>query len=183
MRAVFVCAAIAAAAAQHASAEIVIHIYDSGGNVEARLSGDFDLRATQGFISTSSAYDGYLPSFGAVAFTSGITDYYGMTQNTWTPLGPGNDFGNWDTSSGDAIALFSNPVLGVPTGYVSGDPLSSSATKFGTTLAALGFAEGVYVTTLTNGNFSDSVRVIIPAPGTAALLGLGGMLAMRRRRA
>lgn len=172
------------AAAGAANAQIVINIVESGGDVQATLSGDFDLAATQGFISTSGAYNGYSPALGAVAFTSGNTDYYGMTQSTWTPFGSGG-FGNWDASSGDALALFSNPVLGVPSGYVSGQALSATATKFGTTLAALGMDVGTYTTTLVGpSGVSDSVivNVGIPAPGTAALLGLGGLAAIRRRR-
>ena len=164
-------AAASLAAASAANAQIVFNIFESGGNVELTMSGDFDLAATQGYISDSTAYNGYSPNLGAIATGSGNTNYYGMTQSTWTPFGSGG-FGNWDASGGDTVALFSNPVLGVPAGYVSGQSLSATATKFGTTLAALGMTPGTYTTTLVGpSGVSDSVivNVGIPAPGTAAL--------------
>lgn len=179
-------AAASLAAATAANAQIVFNIIESGGNVELTMSGSFNLDATQGYISDSTAYNGYLADLGAIATGSGNTNYYGMTQSTWTPFGSGlGIFGNWTSSSGDTVALFSDPVLGVPAGYVSGDPLSATATAAGQTFASIDFVPGTYVTTLVGPTgVSDSVivNVGIPAPGTAALLGLGGFAAIRRRR-
>jgi len=59
------------------------------------------------------------------------------------------------------------------------------ATAAGHTFASIDFVPGTYVTTLVGPTgVSDSVivNVGIPAPGTAALLGLGGFAAIRRRR-
>lgn len=182
-KSMLVAAAAGLATASVASADIIFNILEIGGNVELTMSGSFNLAATDGYISDSGAYNGYSAALGAIATGSGTTNYYDMPQATWTPFGTGG-FGNWDSSSGDTVALFSNPVLGVPAGYVSGDPLSATATKLSSSFAALGFTPGTYVTTLTNGNVSDSVivNVGIPAPGTAALLGLAGFAGIRRRR-
>ncbi|MFG0244167.1 MAG: PEP-CTERM sorting domain-containing protein [Phycisphaerales bacterium JB054] len=173
------------AAAGTANAQIVIDIIDSGGNVEATLSGSIDLAATQGYIADSTGYDGFLDSLGAISFTGNNTNFYGIDVGTWTPFGSTGNFFNWDSSYGNGFAMFSDPVLGVPAGYQSGDALSGGGTMFGTSIAALGMDEGSWVTTLTGPSGvvdTVTVNIGIPAPGTAALLGLGGLAATRRRR-
>jgi hypothetical protein len=178
-----VCAA-AFALAQAASAGVVINIIENGGNVDATLKGKIDKSALGALQGTSTGYDGYYPPGGGLSFTTGNSEFYGISVGTWTPFGAGG-FGNWDTSAGDIFHMFTNPVLGLPVGYVSNSPLSSSATKFGTNFATLGFNTGTYVTNFTGPNgVSDSVTVNIgvPAPGSAALLGLAGLAAARRRR-
>ena len=105
-----------------------------------------------------------------MSFTSGATSYYNISAATWTPFGPGL-FGAWDSSSGSAFTMYTNPVIAVPTGYVSGTPLSSTATKNSTTFAALGFVPGQYVTTLTNGNVSDTVTINIGVPSVSLRIG------------
>ena len=176
--------AAALALVQQANAAVIIDVIEIGGNVEATLSGSLDLNATLGFHSQNNSYDGYLASGGNIAFTAASNiDVYNM-DGDWTPFGTGG-FGSWDSSSGDAWAMFADPRLGVPAGYVSGDSLSSFATKFNSSFAALGFTPGSYVTTLTNGNITDTVTVNIgkiPAPGALALLGIAGIAGRRRRR-
>ncbi len=180
-RILLVCATLAFV--QQASADVVIDVIEIGGNVEATLSGSLDLNATLGFISTSGGFNGYQAFAGNISFTTANSEYYGIDVATWTPFGDGV-FGNWDASSGDAWHMFSNPVIGVPVGYVSGDSLSSSATKFNASFDSLGFTLGSYVTTLTNGNVTDTVTVniLVPAPGALALLGIVGFVGKRRRR-
>lgn len=161
MRLLLICMAVLFS--QCATAAVTINIFETNGNVQADLSGSIDLNALGALQGQSPGFNGYLPSSGNISFTSGATNFYGIDVVTWTPLGPGG-FGTWDTSSGDAFAMFSNPVLGVPTGYVSGNPLSATATANGTTLAALGFTTGTFVTTLTNNQTTDTVTVIV-GPG------------------
>lgn len=156
--------------AQQANADVVIDLIESGGDIVATLSGEINLAATQGFEGTSGGFNGYLDTLGAISITFQRTDLYGLDFNTWTPFGVSGDFENWDSSSGDAWAMFSNPILGVPTGYTSGTALSSTATRNNRTFAGLGWTVGSHVSTFTNGNVSDSVTVnIIPEPGTALL--------------
>lgn len=158
MRALLVC--IAVLFSQCATAAVTINIYETNGNVQADMSGNVNLSATGGFAGLSGAYNGYLASSGGIAFTNGSTEFYNIDVGTWTPFGPGG-FGTWDSASGDALALFTDPVIGVPTGYVSGNALSATATKNTTTLAVLGFTTGTYVTTLTNGLTTDTITVIV----------------------
>lgn len=157
MRIFLICIAIFLT--QQANAAVTISISEQGGNVQAVLSGSINLAATQGYGNDSPGFNGYQASSGNVSFTANISSYYGMNTN-WTPFGTGG-FGTWDTSSGDAWHMFSDPVLGLPVGYVSGDPLSATAVKNGATFASLGFVPGTYVTTLTSDGGSDTVTVLV----------------------
>ena len=141
---------------------VVIRIFENGGNVEGRLSGSIDLAAAQGLLGLA-ADDGrnaYLPNVGFIGFTTGTVDVY-TVDAPWVPYGTGGSYESWDSGSGDAFVTFSNPAFGVPAGYVSGDPLSATVVKNGATLASLGMTEGTYTTTLTNGEVTDTVTIIV----------------------
>ena len=131
-----------------------------------------------GFFGTSESYDGYQSISGNVAFTNGEVDTYSVDITNWTQFGFGG-FDFWDVSNGDSFALFSNPLLGLPAGYISGDVLSGTATQFGTSFAALGFETGSYLNTLSFEGITDTIvinvgqEVKVPVPSTLALFALG----------
>lgn len=158
MRALLVC--IAVFFAHSATAAVTIDISESGGNVQAVLTGTLNLGATLGLGGTSPGHGGFSASFGVVGFTTESTEYYNIDVGAWTPFGPGG-INFWDSSSGDAFTMFSDPVVGVPAGYISGSVMSATATMNSTTLDALGFTTGIYVTTLTNDQITDTVTVIV----------------------
>ena len=158
MRALVVC--IAMFFAQCATAAVTINIIETGGHVEAVLSGNLNLGATLGLVGPSFGTDKYNASAGIVGFTNGDTEYYAVDVGIWTPFGPGGT-GTWFSSSGDAFTMYSPPNVGVPPGYISGNALSATATSTSPTLAALGFTIGTYVTTLTNGPITDTVTIIV----------------------
>ena len=182
-----VCACVVALNLPSASASLMINIVESGGNVEASYFGSLDLSATQGYGGISNnGSTFYNATNGIIAFSFDATDYYDVDISSWTSYGSGG-FGLWNTSTGDALKLFGGPFLGVPIGYVSGEIISGSATKLGSSFASLGFITGSYVSTLTNGSITDTVIVnisAVPAPAAVWLFGSGllGLIGIARRK-
>jgi hypothetical protein len=106
------------------------------------------------------------------------------------------------SASGDLVGLVpanlfnfdSNTVLYVPQGYVSGAPLSGTATWEGETIDSLGLFPGTYVWSWGDSAAADSFTLVIvapdgpgtpvPEPAAALLLGAGllGLGAVRRCR-
>ena len=115
--------------------------------------------------------------------------YFGFTGTT--SFGSGLSFFA-NTSIGDIVAIqgFLGGFLFVPQGYVSGAPLSSSATWNNQTLDSLGVAPGTYGWSWGTGaganqNFTLQIGPARVADGgsTVSLLGFGllGLTALRRK--
>ena len=173
-----------------ANASLVINVFEVGGDVMATYSGFLDTSATLGYGGEhTNPNEFYVPQDGFIFFTSDLGDYYHVDAD-WTAFGSG-DIGSWDVSSGDSMKLFTDKNIGVPLGYVSGTKISGSATKYNTSIIALGFASGSFVTTLTNGLNTDTVMVnigaasVVPVPAAVWLFGSGliGLIGLARRKA
>ena len=104
----------------------------------------------------------------------------------------GGDVFRTTSQSGGAFAIigaagpFQPNAIGVPTGYVSGTPLSSTMTFANQTVAGMGFDQGRYVYTLPNDRLTVDIGVV-PEPATWAMMlvgfGAAGAALRRRRRA
>lgn len=87
------------------------------------------------------------------------------------------------SESGDVFGIdLSRPGLFLPASYVSGAPLSTTATFASQTLTTIGVTPGTYVWSWGTGPDLDTLTLLIgpdaaaarvPAPATALLLGLG----------
>jgi hypothetical protein len=198
-------ATTAIVSAQDAKAAIIIDVTESGGNVNAVLNGsaiiddlflaanwndpaivvnsDFTSRLwVGGGTGNFQAWSGAGMS-GPSSFVVGGPTTITAADSGSGPLG-GINVSASDSFGGDAGGA--PPIgIGVPTGYVSGSPLSSTATWNGKTIADLGLAPGTYVWTWSvGGPNADSLTLnIAPEPTSFALgsLGLLGVIGRRRR--
>ena len=183
----FACVSAAVAAfASTACAEFTVNINEVGSDVVVTGSGALDLSAWT-----------YLGDIGG-DFTAGIRASYialgpdVFNSDNWTaPLSfsgtsalPANPtFAT--TVSGDSVWFnWSFGAMYLPQGSVSGSTLTLTDTYAGETYASMGLVAGESYTWTWDivGGGRESFTINVPAPASAALLGLGGFLAARRRR-
>jgi hypothetical protein len=166
-----------------------ITIEQVGPNVVATGTGAINLAGLSFFNPGSVGTASVWPVTGRISMSSmsgGNADtYIGFT-------GP-SSFGGGDValanfSSGDVFA-FDLDAMFLPSGYVSGNPLSDMAIYFTATFASLGLTPGTYVWTWGTGLENQNVTLQIGPAGvpdggtTVSLLGcaLLGLAALRRK--
>ena len=166
-----------------------ITIEQVGPNVVATGTGAINLTGLSFFNPGSVGTASVWPVTGRISMSSmsgGNADtYIGFT-------GP-SSFGGGDValanfSSGDVFA-FDLDAMFLPSGYVSGNPLSDMAIYFTATVASLGLTPGTYVWTWGTGLENQNVTLQIGPAGvpdggtTVSLLGcaLLGLAAFRRK--
>jgi hypothetical protein len=182
--------ALTAGPAAPAQAAYVVTLEQVGANVVATGSGTLNL-AGLNFSSTGHDQAGLLPRE-AIIITGPATqtpndNYTGFTGPTSFGSGLGGDA---NTGSGSSVDIRGLPPseLTVPAGYVSGNPLSDTATYDNATFSSLGVTPGTYKWTWGTGANADSFTLqigAVPEPASLALLavglaGLGVALQMRR---
>jgi hypothetical protein len=176
-------------ASSFVNAGLIVNIAETSDNVEMSYSGSINLNALLGEFNFGgrTAFNGVQPSGGNVGM-GGFVDSYNidLSLGKWLSIGSGG-FTSWDTTSGDAFAMFSNPLLGLVAGYESGDSTSGAATKLNESFASLGMMRGSYLNIFSNGNFTDTIlinvgpQVLVSEPATLAIFTLGAFgLAARR---
>ena len=172
------------ATALPAKAIFMINASEVGGNVVFTGSGSVDLSAWT-FNNNSSGGSGIIPNLGIAAFAVTSADVYTSPVNFAGPAQFGSGGVTLASSvSGDdfSLQIFSGPVLGVPMGYMSGDPLSSSMTFNSTNFSMLGVTPNTtFVWTWGDANMGTADSVVLnfgPAavPETGSTLLLLGMV-------
>lgn len=192
----FLLALAACAVLSPAYATLTFRLTESGSDVTLTATGSVNTAAlTPSFFGFCGVGTGVVDaSTGQFCTGAGAAvRHAGLTGPT--SFGPGSLF-QGASSVGDTVYMVG--ALGelfLPSGYVSGAPLSGSSTFPGITLAAMNVTPGTYIWTFGSGATADSVVFVVGAlPATnvptlnevalaalAALLVLGTLPALRRR--
>jgi hypothetical protein len=162
-----------------AQAAYTLTLEQVGSNVVATGSGTLDLAGLT-FLSSATGVSGMTPADGEITVGAVPTSLVIYRLVTGPMSFGGGGVTNASIGSGDNVGIDGlDENLRVPTGYVSGATLSSSATWDGQTLASLGVSPGVYVwtweplATATDDSFTlDAVAATVPEPASLALLAL-----------
>jgi hypothetical protein len=98
-------------------------------------------------------------------------------------LGPGPEFATFDASSesGDVVGINLDRFMEVTDGYVSGSPISGTATWDNTTIAGLDLTERIYTWVWGSGSDADFLTINVgdvPEPA-AFYLGVLGLVGLR----
>lgn len=186
------------------AAPYVVKLTQQGNNVVATGSGAFDLVGWTLTGQTVSVPPGLAPDTYAYVFTgpgsSVSIDAYADAGMFVGPTSFGSGIYTPATSgSGDVIeflgaytSALGGPNIWLPSGYVSGTELSSSATWDNATFASLGVTPGTFVWTWGNGaeqSFTlDIIGANVPEPAALGMFGfgmlmVGAFVSLRRRTA
>jgi hypothetical protein len=191
----FACMVLLLASQATSRAGVIINMEQIGPNVIATGGGSIDTTNLTFIGDTNNAanvFAGFpLGSFAVVGGTTTVPEdvYSGITGPS--TFGSGDQF--FATSgSGDVFGVVANNVLDLPSGYISGSPLSATSTWSGASFSSLGLTPGSYTWTWGTGAHADSftlnigVATPIPEPSTltmalfAGLTGIGARLWSRR---
>jgi hypothetical protein len=167
--------------ARPAQANYIVTLRQIGPDVVAIGSGTIDLTdLTLLFSNDPTVNARMIPGFAQIVMGSttggNVSDFYTGFSGP-TNFGSGFIITNASAGGGDSVSLFNYPPfganqLGVPTGYVSGNPLSDSDIYGGQTFSTLGVTPGTYVWTWGTGGHADSFTLIASVPDTGSTLGL-----------
>jgi hypothetical protein len=143
--------------ARRAEAGAVIDISQVGSNVVVTGTGTITLTGLTNTMILGDTFPAIDPGYADVDTARGtIQDFRGSMGPT--SFGPGAaSFAS--SSSGDPFGISVATEIEVPYGYVSGTPLSGTATYANQTFSSLGLTPGTYTYTWS----SDSITVIIGA--------------------
>ena len=171
---------------QSARANFIATIDQVGPNVVVTGSGTIDLTGLS-FLFGGTATPSISPNTGSLSVgPSASVDAYSAISGPASFGTGGFTFANG--GSGDVVGV-QGLLLLVPQGYVSGNPLSGTATYDNATFASLGVTPGTYLwswgTGLPNQNFTLIIGGVgVPDGGsTVSLLGFAllGLVALRRK--
>jgi hypothetical protein len=176
-----------------ARAGYVVDLTQQGSDVVATGSGPIDLTGLTFFSTDNFSGPVITPNGGDDPINMDIlTGPRGQPFDIYTGLTGPASFGSGggaggDSASGDFVGMTASTDLYVPDGYVSGSPLSDTATYDSQTFSSLGATPGTYKWTWGTGPNQNFTLVIgaaaVPEPSTWAMMLLGfaglGFLGLR----
>jgi hypothetical protein len=153
----------------------VVTLQQVGSNVVATGSGAVDVSGLNHLLGSDFGGSTIVPNeaFIVTGSTGFFDDYFSPAITGPTSFGSGGGFPAF-SGTGDHVGIDeTTQILFLPQNYVSGDPLTSSATWSFQTLASLGVTPGTYKWTWgTGADQSFTLDVVATAPDTGSTLGL-----------
>jgi hypothetical protein len=165
--------------ASRARAGYIVTLAQQGNGVVATGTGPIDLTGLTFFATVSTPVE--MQPNGAIIITgapltNGFEDLYGGFITGPTNFGSGTNT-TADSGMGDLVGISTSAFVFVPAGYVSGSPLSDSATYNNATFASLGVTPGTYEWTWGTGPNQNFTLIAVPEPSVSVLLVIGILLA------
>ncbi len=162
----------------------IITLEQVGPSVVATGNGAIDLAGLT--VYANLGYPPYIqPNIGRIwtgAMYSNATAYTGASGPTSFGTGTGTAA---NSASGDWVGIGPLDLLDglvfVPLGYISGSPLSDSATYDNATFSSLGVTPGTYEWTWGIGQNQNFTLIAVPEPRAGLLLGFGLLLLVGMR--
>jgi len=162
-----------------AVAAVIVTFSQVGSDVIATGGGTINLTG----LTYAGTFNGGACLDSTYAFMQ-VGPIFGVTQDKYTGISGPASFGSGlftgaTSGTGDSVGLSGDVgYLLVPTGYVSGNPLSSSSTFARTTLSGLGLTPGTATYSWGSGATADSLTVNIAAVPEIDPAGIGSVLAL-----
>lgn len=190
MNKLFLCACCAAASlcASAAEAAVTLNIVQSGSDVVATVNGSIDTAGLSPFQTGVLNANLTSPSQGFIGLGVGTVDLYALGFTGPASWGPGV-ITDASSTAGSAFVISASvggvpPRVYVPTGYVSGSPISATESFLGQTFASLGMTPGTYVYTSRAGDtVTVNIGSAVPEPVTWAMMLVGfGAIGLVTRR-
>jgi len=184
LRALGTITAVLVLAGGMANAGVLISVTQSGGDVDVTASGSLDLTGAT-FDHQQPYTTGIIPGgsnwYVALGSTPGM-DWYQLT-GVDLPYGTDPSYYTSSSTSGDAISIWGysggTPLVGVSTGYQSGEAISADMVISGETIAGMSLMPGTYTFTIPNDTIVLQIAGgnNVPEPSSLAMM-LNGMLAV-----